>query len=147
MAIDLSNYDIKFYQGDTYKLDFSYTTNANVGINLSNYTASMQIRRSAYSNSLLAELTENYPTGCFGRGVTGSDFSSGSGVTGGTGGLVLNYLGTAGDIHIEIDATTSGNIPSGKHNYDLQLVDDSTGNQDTILRGRLTVVDSVTKRS
>tara|TARA_Y100000004_G_scaffold188130_1_gene241860 strand:- start:565 stop:1002 length:438 start_codon:yes stop_codon:yes gene_type:complete len=145
MALDLSNYDIKFFQGDTYKLDFSYTTSSNIGINLSNYTATMQVRRSAFSSTLLAELTEAYPSGCFGRGSTGSDFVSGSGVTGGTGGLVLNYAGTTGDIHIEIDSTTSANIPSGKHSYDLQLVDNSNGHHDTILRGRLTIVDSVTK--
>ena len=59
MSIDLSNYDIKFYRGDTFKLDFSYTTSANVGINLSSYTATMQIRRSPYSSTLLAELNEN----------------------------------------------------------------------------------------
>ena len=145
MSIDLSNYDIKFYQGDTYKLDFSYTTNANVGINLSNYTGNMQLRRSAYSSTLLAELNEAYPSGAFGRGSTGSDFVSGSGITGGTGGLVLNYSGVTGDIHIEIDSTTSGNIPSGKHTYDLQLVNDSTGVYDTILRGRLTVLESTIK--
>tara|TARA_R110002020_G_scaffold367654_1_gene579481 strand:- start:1464 stop:1907 length:444 start_codon:yes stop_codon:yes gene_type:complete len=147
MAIDLSNYDIKFYQGDTFKLDFSYTTSADVGINLSNYTANMQIRRSAFSSTLLAELNETYPAGSFGRGSAGSDFSAGSGVTGGTGGLVLNYSGTTGAIHIEIDSTTSSNIPAGKHVYDLQLVNDSDGVHDTILRGRMTVVESTTKLS
>ena len=147
MSIDLSNYDIKFYRGDTFKLDFSYTTSANVGINLSSYTATMQIRRSPFSSTLLAELNENYPAGAFGRGITGSDFSSGSGVTGGTGGVVLNYSGTTGDIHIEIDSATSSNIPGGKHSYDLQLVNDSTGVHDTILRGRMTVVESTTKLS
>ena len=145
MAIDLSNYDIKFFQGDTFKLDFSYTTSADVGINLANYTASMQIRRSAHSADLLAELNENYPSGAFGRGSTGSDFSSGSGITGGTGGLVLNYSGTTGDIHIELDSTTSSNIPAGKHSYDLQLVNDSTDVHDTILRGRMTIEESTTK--
>mgnify|MGYP003636357609 CR=1 FL=1 len=137
MAIDLSNYDIKFFQGDTFKLDFSYTTSADVGINLANYTASMQIRRSAHSADLLAELNENYPSGAFGRGSTGSDFSSGSGITGGTGGLVLNYS--------ELDSTTSSNIPAGKHSYDLQLVNDSTDVHDTILRGRMTIEESTTK--
>ena len=67
MSVDLSNYDIYVYRGNTYKLDFSYTDNNNIGIDLSNYEAKLQVRKSAYEPDLIAELTENYPTGSFGR--------------------------------------------------------------------------------
>ena len=138
MSVDLSNYDIYVYRGNTYKLDFSYTDNNNIGIDLSNYEAKLQVRRSAYGPYLLAELTENFPTGSFGRGLSG-DFVPGSGVTGNTGGIILNYSGVTGDVHIEIDSETTYAMKTGKHSYDFQIKDLSTGTKTTILRGRLDV--------
>jgi len=148
MSVDLSNYDIYVYRGNTYKLDFCYTDNNNIGIDLSNYEAKMQIRRTPDSPYLLAEVTENYPTGSFGRGLSG-DFVSGSGTTGNTGGLVLNYLGVTGDLHVLIDGETTYGIPVGKYNYDLQLNNLSTGIRTTILRGRFEIltVSNVIERS
>ena len=148
MSVDLSNYDIYVYRGNTYKLDFCYTDNNNIGIDLSNYEAKMQIRRTPDSPYLLAEVTENYPTGSFGRGLSG-DFVSGSGTTGNTGGLVLNYLGVTGDLHVLIDGETTYGIPVGKYNYDLQLNNLSTGIRTTILRGRFEIltVSNVVERS
>ena len=125
MSVDLSNYDIYVYRGNTYKLDFSYTDNNNIGIDLSNYEAKLQVRRSAYGPYLLAELTENFPTGSFGRGLSG-DFVSGSGVTGNTGGIILNE--------------TTYAMKTGKHSYDFQIKDLSTGTKTTILRGRLEIM-------
>ena len=139
MSADLSNYDIYVYRGNTYKLDFCYTDNNNVGIDLSNHEAKMQIRRTPDSKYLLAEIIENYPTGSFGRGLSG-DFVSGSGTTGYTGGLILNYLGTTGDVHIHIDRETTYSIPVGKYNYDLQLNNSITGIRTTILRGRFEIM-------
>ena len=139
MSADLSNYDIKIFKGNTYKLDFSYTTSANTGIDLSEYEAKMQIKRSPYDDGLLAELTENYPTGSFGRGL-GGDFLTGMGTTGYTGGIILDYLGVTGDVHIHIDSETTFAIPVGKHSYDLQLKNNTDGNKKTILRGRLEIV-------
>jgi len=148
MSVDLSNYDIYVYRGNTYKLDFCYTDNNNIGIDLSNYEARMQIRKTPDSPYLLAEVTENYPTGSFGRGLSG-DFVSGSGTTGNTGGLVLNYLGITGDLHVRIDGETTYGIPAGKYNYDLQLNNLSTGMRTTILRGRFQIltVSNVVERS
>jgi len=147
MSVDLSNYDITVYKGNTYKLDFCYTDSNNVGIDLSNHEAKMQIRKSPYSEYLVCELTENYPSGSFGRGLSG-DFVSGSGVTGYTGGLVLNYNGVTGDVHIRIDNETTYGIPVGKYSYDLQLKD-SNHIRNTILRGRFEVltVSKITERS
>ena len=139
MSTDLSNYDIYVYKGNTYKLDFSYTDNNNVGIDLTNYEAKMQIKRTPYDDGLVAELTENYPQGSFGRGLSG-DFTSGNGVTGYTGGLLLNYNGITGDVHIEIDSETTHAIPVGKNSYDLQLYNENTGIKTTILRGRIEIL-------
>ena len=148
MSADLSNYDIYVYRGNTYKLDFCYTDNNNVGIDLSNHEAKMQIRRTPDSKYLLGEIIENYPTGSFGRGLSG-DFVSGSGTTGYTGGLILNYLGTTGDVHIHIDGETTYGIPVGKYNYDLQLNNSITGIRTTILRGRFEIltVSNIVERS
>ena len=139
MAVDLSNYDIFVFKGNTYKLDFSYTDNNNIGIDLSNYEAKLQVRRSAFDDKLLGELTESFPTGSFGRGLSG-DFSAGAGFTGHTGGLVLNYNSVTGDVHVEIDSETTNSMPVGKHAYDLQIKDLSTGSRVTILRGRLEIM-------
>lgn len=141
MSTNLSNYDINVYKGNTFKLDFLYTDNLNRGIDLSNYEAKMQIRRSRYDDKLIAELNENYPTGCFGRGLS-ADFESGEGLTGYTGGLILNYDGVTGNIHIEVDPETCFAMPIGKNAYDFQLRNISTGKQTTILRGRFNVLPS-----
>jgi hypothetical protein len=134
MSTNLSNYDIYVYKGNSFILDFKYTDKLNRGIDLSNYEAKLQIRRSRYHDELVAELTENYPTGCFGRGLSG-DFLSGQGVTGYTGGLILNYEAVPGNIHIHIDSETAFAIPLGKNSYDLQLIETTTRIQRTILRG------------
>ena len=139
MSVDLSNYDIKLFKGNTFKLNFSYTDSNDIPIHLSSYTAKMQIKRSAYDDVLVAELTDNYPTGSFGRGLSG-DFQSGQGVTGFTGGLILNYNGVTGDIHIRLDSETSYAMPLGKNSYDLELYNQDTRTRSTILRGRFEIL-------
>jgi len=139
MSTDLSNYDIYLYKGNTFKLNFKYTNNINVGIDLSNYEANMQIRRSAYDDVLIGEVNENYPTGSFGKGLSG-DFISGQGITGFTGGIILNYDGVTGDIHVEIDSETTHAMPLGKNSYDIQIQNLTTGVKSTILRGRFEIL-------
>ncbi len=141
MSVDLPNYDFSLFRGTTFKLDFKYTDGSSQGIDLSSYEAKMQVRRSKSSSQVLAELTENFPTGAFGAGPTGGDFTAGIGVTGLTGGLTLNYNGVTGDIHVEIDTETSLSMPRGKHFYDLQLTD-STGSLSTVLKGRIEVKEN-----
>ena len=142
MSTNLSNYDINVYKGNTFKLDFLYTDNLNIGIDLSNHEAKMQIRRSRYDDKLIAELTENYPSGCFGMGLSG-DFYSGQGFLGYTGGLILNYEDKPGNVHIEIDTETCFAIPEAKHEYDLQLIDLTKRTQKTVLRGRFNILPSI----
>lgn len=144
MSTNLSNYDINIYRGNTFKLDFKYTDNLNRGIDLSGYTARMQVRRSRYDDKLVAELNENYPNGSFGRGIE-EDFSAGNGVLGYTGGIILNYEGVTGQIHIEIDTETTWSMPVGKHAYGLELIENSTGIQRTILRGTFQLLSNTTR--
>ena len=142
MSIDMSNYDIKFFRGSNFDLEFSYTTAAGARIDLSGYSASMHIRRSKDSDTVIGQLTDNYPFGSFGRGLCG-DFSPGKGFTGYTGGISLNHNGITGDIKIEIDSESSFGVPRGKHVYDLQLIE-SDKTQKTVLRGRLEVLETCT---
>lgn len=144
MSLDLSNYDLYVRKGDTLRYTFVYTNTAGVTVDLTNYVGSMHIRRSPYYVKLIGELNESYPTGCFGRGAT-SDFESGSGVTGTTGGIQLNYNGTTGSVYIEIDSNTTSSMPIGRHNYDLQLYNSSNDTRITPLRGRFEVISSTIK--
>jgi len=139
-----TEYDISLVQGDTFTLDFHARTVGGLSFDLAGYTASMQLKRSSHSDVLLAELTTNYPQGSYGKGTTG-DFSSGSGVTGLTGGIQLNYSGVTGTIRIQIDSDTSASIPRGKHPYDIQVLSNTTGINDTILFGRIDVSGNVTR--
>ena len=139
MSLDLSNYDIYVYQGNTFRYNFVYLNSSGVTVDLSNYVANMHIRRSAYHDSLLGQLNENYPTGSFGIGSTG-DFSPGAGITGTTGGLILNYDGITGNIYIEIDSQTTKDMPLGRHSYDLQIYDSDGSIMTTVLRGRIEIM-------
>jgi hypothetical protein len=82
------------YQGAS----FDYTLTWNLGgsaVNLTNYTARMQVRSTYDSTAVALSLT------------------SGSGITLG---------GTAGTIFIEASPTTTAAIASGQYVYDLELV-------------------------
>lgn len=141
MSLDLSNYDFYVRKGDTLRHTFLYKNDVGVGIDLTNYAGSMQIRRSAYYDKLIGELNESYPTGSFGRGISG-DFQAGSGITGFTGGIILNNGGITGSIYLEVDSETCFAMPVGKHSYDLQLFNPDTSTLSTILRGRFEVMDA-----
>ena len=99
MSTNLSNYNIYVYKGNNFSIEVKYTDNLNIGIDLSNYTANMSIRRSRYDNELLTQVNENYPNGVINGGLSG-DYEDGSGFSGLTGGLQLNYNGITGNIKI-----------------------------------------------
>lgn len=141
MSLDLSNYDLYVRKGDTLRYTFTYKNTAGVTVDLTNYVGSMHIRRSPYYSKLIGELNESYPTGCFGRGLSG-DFQAGSGITGFTGGIKLNNNGTTGSIYLEVDSETCFAMPIGRHSYDLQLFNSVTSTRSTILRGRFEVMDA-----
>lgn len=104
------------YQGAS----FDYTLTWNLGgsaVDLTNYSARMQVRASYDSHTTVLSLT------------------SGSGITLG---------GTAGTIFIEANPTTTAAIPSGQYVYDLELV--TPGSAVTrLVEGTFTVDPEVTR--
>tara|TARA_R100000149_G_C5831344_1_gene106788 strand:+ start:76 stop:552 length:477 start_codon:yes stop_codon:yes gene_type:complete len=158
MPIYCNNYDIHLYQGQSYYLDLDYTdVNDNVvDLNPSTYEARMQVRRSPLvEQKLIALNSEYYPNGVVGGGNTGyfvgSGFGLPEGTTGdllgviGTGGISLNYGGVEGTVRIDIDAETTANMPVGRHFYDLDVKDKTTGFVDKIITGTFEVLSEVTR--
>ncbi len=85
-------YNITAYQGATYDLSLSWSIGG-TAVNLTNYTAAMQVRDSYDSDPVLS-------------------LTNGSGITLG---------GTAGTIGISVSASTMGSIVAGQYLYDLEL--------------------------
>ena len=158
MPIYCNNYDIHLYQGQSYYLDLDYTdVNDNVvDLNPNTYEARMQVRRSPLvEQKLIALNSEYYPNGVVGGGNTGyfvgPGFGLPEGTTGdllgviGTGGISLNYAGVEGTLRIDIDAETTANMPVGRHFYDLDVTDKTTGFVDKIITGTFEVLSEVTR--
>ena len=146
-----ANHHIFVDQGSTFKLFFEYQTQGNTAIDLSAYSANMQVRKSVNDPLLLLHIsgtsghTGGVPRGVTGGGITG-DFAITGGV-GGFGGITLNSSSTGatlnGGVNIVVDATTMSNIPSGRHLYDLELI---TGAEITrIIEGRFEVSPQVSR--
>ena len=91
--INPGKYNITAYQGATYNFDMVWSTD-NVPVNLTPYTAAMQVRENANAATPILSLT------------------SGSGITLG---------GTAGSIAVNIPASTMGSAIAGNYVYDLEL--------------------------
>ena len=147
-----ARHDLDVDRGATFKLFLEYQTAGTTGINLSGYTADMQVRRSTKTSKIILHLQGN--TGD--RGLTGGG-STGEYVVGatyegtaGTGGIYLNASsagvteGTTGGIYIQADSTTMKNVPEGQHFYDLEVTD-SSGTVTRILEGRFRVSPDVTR--
>ncbi|HEY7823595.1 MAG TPA: hypothetical protein VIG24_12205 [Acidimicrobiia bacterium] len=95
-------YDIIADQGSTLQRDLKYFDAAGSAVDLTNYTAAMQVR-------------ENY-------GATATILSISS-----EGTAPAITLGTTdGLIEIEVAATVMAEIPAGVYVYDLELTDDSS---------------------
>jgi hypothetical protein len=91
-VITPGRYNITAYQGATYDLSLSWSIGG-TAVNLTNYTAAMQVRDSYDSDPVLS-------------------LTNGSGITLG---------GTAGTIGISVSASTMGSIVAGQYLYDLEL--------------------------
>ena len=137
----IARYDFNFDQGSTESITFDYTSNG-TAIDLSGYSAEMQIRRSYTDTKIVCLLNDSYPNGCFGPGLTGPSFVAGDGVTLGTGGIQLNYGGVTGAIRLVIDHETSFSaFTDSRLFYDFEL---STGGVVTkILSGKINVGRSI----
>ena len=110
------NYDLTIEQGATFCQKFVWKDSEEVPVDLSTYTARMQIRTSCHTDALLVSLT------------------SASGIT----------LGSDGSILIEIDAITTAGFPIVKGHYDLELisVDDTVTR---LVQGSVVVSGEVTR--
>jgi hypothetical protein len=110
------NVDLSFVSGDTYLHEVTWVDSEGAAIDISTYTATMQVRKPASSSTVIVDLEE------------------GDGLTNG---------GVTGQVDIEISPARTLVIPNGAF-YDLQL-EDSGGNITTLMTGRARVTAQVTK--
>jgi hypothetical protein len=121
-----SKIDIYAEQGVNQFIWLEYYYKKGPQIDLSNFTAEMQVRRSIKDNGVLIFASSG---GLTGGGITGEFIVGSTAMPGipGLGGISLNVsftgaVGYTGGISIKIDRNTMDNIPSGKHVYDLKLI-------------------------
>jgi hypothetical protein len=113
-----SIYNINIEQGATFTRTITWKDSANVAINLTGYTARMQIRERVESSTALVSLTHS------------------SGITLG---------GAAGTVVITITATQTDALPNMKKGvYDLELVS-AGGIVTRLLQGEVVVSPQVTR--
>jgi hypothetical protein len=112
-----TTYDILIEQGATYSQVITYKDNG-VAVNLTGYTARMQVRATLESASTLVELT--------------------------TANSRIALGGTAGTISLTISATDTAALTSGRGVYDLELVSGS-GIVTRLLQGVATISRNVTR--
>jgi hypothetical protein len=139
-----SRYDIYAEQGSTFKLHLHYKYSGGTGIDLSNFTGAMQVRRSSKDDQVILFFTDN---GVTGGGITG-EFNIGSGIAG-IGGISFNTSiagesSYTGGIFIRADATTMKNTPYGKHFYDLELTN-SLGEVQRLIEGTFEISREITR--
>ena len=139
-----SRYDIYAEQGSTFKLHLHYKYSGGTGIDLSNFTGAMQVRRSSKDDQVILFFSNN---GVTGGGITG-EFNIGSGIAG-IGGISFNTsisggTGYTGGIFIRADATTMKNTPYGKHFYDLELRN-SLGEVQRLIEGSFEISREITR--
>jgi hypothetical protein len=112
-----TTYDILIEQGATYSQVITYKDNG-VAVNLTGYTARMQVRATLESASTLVELTTENSRIALG--------------------------GTAGTITLTIAAADTAALTSGRGVYDLELVSGS-GIVTRLLQGAVTISRNVTR--
>jgi hypothetical protein len=113
--INPATYNITAYQGATYDLNMTWKI-AGTAVDLTGYTAAMQVRENASSSATILSVT------------------SGSGITLGR---------TAGTILVSISASTMGAAAPGFYVYDLEL--NSGGQVTRLIQGSFAIQAEVTK--
>lgn len=133
-----AKYDLSINKGSNFNFWLQYLTDGNTAVNLSSYSAEMQIKkyRGADYPLLFVDtrgLTYGY-TGGFTTGIAG------------IGGISLNtnYDSTSltGGIGVKFDANSTESLPFGKYFYDLKLNIGTTYSQ-RLLEGRIVIEDGV----
>ena len=140
-----SRYDIYAEQGSTFKLHLDYKYKGGTGIDLINFSGSMQVRRSEKDPQVVLFLTKS---GVTGGGATG-EFTAGTNGVFGVGGISFNTsvsgtTGYTGGIMFRIDNTTMKNVPAGKHFYDFEITN-SAGEVYRLIEGAFEVSREITK--
>jgi len=139
-------YDISVDQGSTFIFYLTYQDSSGVAVDLSTYTAAMQVRRSTVDPDLILDISS--AGGVTGGGSSG-EFSEGGGSASlASSGITLNssslgVIGTTGGVLIKIDADTMSNVPYGNHRYDFEFTNSGTVNK--IITGRFEVEGQVTR--
>ena len=113
--INPGNYDLLCPQGVTFDKTFTWS-NGGTAVNLTGYTAALQVRSAYDADTALISLT------------------SGSGITLG---------GTAGTIAVVISAAVTGAVDAGSYAWDLELYSGSTTTR--LLQGAFVVSGGVTR--
>ena len=114
--INPGDYNIKCPQGATFDKTFTITVNGSA-MNLTGYTAAMQVRETYDSSSTVLSLT------------------SGTGITLG---------GTAGTIAVLVSSTATTALADGFYSYDLEITSGG-GVTDRLLQGKFVVTPQVTR--
>jgi len=112
-----STYDITADQGANYAATLTYRDSANTIINLTGYSARMQVRKTIGSTTPYLSLTQA------------------SGITLG---------GAAGTVAIAISAATLAAVPAGNYVYDLELIS-GAGAVIRLISGDFVVTGEVTR--
>jgi len=142
-------YNIRAEQGANVSLHLQYSDAADLAIDMSQYTARMQVKRSPEKEKSVLFLTNTGVTGG-GTASSGEFDTSGTGGVAGSGGLSLNTSKTGGTGHtggilIEIDPTTMANCPNGNHFYDIEIINSETDAVTRLIQGRFSVDREVTR--
>jgi hypothetical protein len=110
-----ANYDLYIEQGATYSQEFVWKDSTGTPINLSTYTARMQVRQVKTENIIL-------------------NLTNTSGIT----------LGSNGSIKIAVSATGTSALPTLNARYDLEL-QSSSGTVTRLLQGEVVISAEVTR--
>jgi len=132
-----ANYDIPAEQGSDFFLHIRYLDEDDNPVDLSDYTAEMQVRRSYEMDGVLAFFTSD-PCGA----TIGNTF--------GYGGITLNcsydgVTGYTGGVFITATGTGMSNMPIGKFVYDLRILGITGNNVVRMLEGRFDSSPRVTR--
>ena len=110
-------YNTTIDQGSVWSVVLVYTDSNDTPVNLTGYTAAMQLRQNYNSDTAALTLTTT------------------------NGGITI--VGATGTITITATATQTGNLDPGFYVYDLELT--SGSNISRLIQGQLTVAEQVTR--
>jgi hypothetical protein len=110
-------YNTTIDQGSVWSVVLVYTDSNDTPVNLTGYTAAMQLRQNYNSDTAALTLTTT------------------------NGGITI--VGATGTITITATATQTGNLDPGFYVYDLELT--SGANISRLIQGQLTVAEQVTR--